>query len=64
MQRLADAGELTPEIDVRTAAGALFGTLIVVALDWQVFTPERDRAEVRDSVLLLIRGVRGSSGVN
>src|SRR5947208_2167882 len=45
LQQLADAGELTPEIDVRTAAGALFGTLIVVALDWQVFTPERDRAE-------------------
>lgn len=47
-------------VDVRTAAGALFGTVLVVAMDWQVFQPSRSQAEVRDSVLLLIRGIRGT----
>lgn len=59
LRRLADLGRLPPEVDVRTAAGALFGTVLVVAMDWQVFTPERPLAEVRDSVLLLMRGIRG-----
>ena len=46
--------------DVRTAAGALFGTVLVVAMDWQVFQPSRSQVEVRNSVLLLIRGIRGT----
>jgi hypothetical protein len=29
----------------------------VIALDWQVFQPERNRDEVRESVLLLVRGL-------
>jgi TetR/AcrR family transcriptional regulator len=43
---------------VRTASAALFGTVLVVAMDWQVVAPER--AEVRDSVLLLVRAIRGT----
>jgi hypothetical protein len=35
----------------------LFGTLLVIALDWQVFQPERSLAEVRESVLSLVRGL-------
>ncbi|MFL6140944.1 MAG: TetR/AcrR family transcriptional regulator [Labedaea sp.] len=62
LQRLADLGRLPTEVDVRTAAGALFGTVLVVALDWQVFQPERDRADVRDAILLLMRGIRGPLG--
>lgn len=31
--------------------------MLVVALDWQVFGPERTRAEVRDAVMVLIRGL-------
>ena len=35
-----------------------FGTLLVIALDWQVFQPERSRDQVRESVMLLVRGMR------
>ncbi|MFC6089106.1 TetR/AcrR family transcriptional regulator [Saccharothrix lopnurensis] len=58
VQRLSDAGGLPEGVEVGTAAAALFGTLLVIALDWQVFQPERSRAEVRESVLLLVRGLR------
>ncbi|HEV7908979.1 MAG TPA: TetR/AcrR family transcriptional regulator [Pseudonocardiaceae bacterium] len=57
MQRLYDAGRLPEGVQVGTASAALFGTLLVIALDWQVFQPERDRDEVRESVLLLVRGL-------
>ena len=56
LQRVADAGRLPEGVQVPTAAAGLFGTLLVVALDWQVFQPQRSRAEVRDGVLLLLRG--------
>lgn len=62
LQRLADAGELPEGVAVPTASAALFGTVLVVALDWQVFAPERTREEVRDSVLMLVRGLRGTGG--
>ncbi|GAA3831338.1 MULTISPECIES: TetR/AcrR family transcriptional regulator [Amycolatopsis] len=57
LQRVADAGRLPPGIEVPTAAAGLFGTLLVVALDWQVFQPQRSRAEVREGIMLLVRGV-------
>ncbi len=57
LQRAADAGRFPPDADVGTAAAALFGTLLVVALDWRVFRPDRSLAEVRDSVLVLVRGL-------
>lgn len=57
MQRLADAGRLPSGVQVSTASAALFGTLLVVALDWQVFQPQRTRAEVRESVMMLVRGL-------
>lgn len=60
LTRLAAAGRLPTAVQIPTAAAALFGTLLVVALDWLTFQPQRDRAEVRDSVLLLIRGLAGS----
>ncbi|PRX46706.1 TetR family transcriptional regulator [Prauserella shujinwangii] len=59
LRRVAEAGRLSRRVDVGTAAAGLFGTLLVVALDWLVFTPERSRAEVRDSVLALLLGVAG-----
>ncbi|SDC19477.1 TetR/AcrR family transcriptional regulator [Actinokineospora iranica] len=59
VRRLADAGLLPEGVPVPTASAALFGTVLVVALDWQVFHPEQTRAEVRDSVLMLVRGLRG-----
>ncbi len=61
MQRLADAGRLPSSVAVGTASAALFGTLLVVALDWQVFQPQRTREEVRESVMMLVRGLRPGS---
>ncbi|MBP2477921.1 AcrR family transcriptional regulator [Crossiella equi] len=61
LQRHADAGRLC-DVEVGTASAALFGTLLVVALDWQTFQRQRSRAEVRESVMLLVRGMgRGKS---
>ncbi|MBB5804923.1 AcrR family transcriptional regulator [Saccharothrix ecbatanensis] len=60
MQRLADTGRLPEGVQVGTASAALFGTLLVIALDWQVFQPERSLADVRESVLSLVRGLRPS----
>ncbi|HWO62264.1 MAG TPA: TetR/AcrR family transcriptional regulator [Umezawaea sp.] len=57
MQRVHDAGRLPEGVQVGTASAALFGTLLVIALDWQVFQPDRSLAEVRESVLLLVRGL-------
>ncbi|WP_158885816.1 TetR/AcrR family transcriptional regulator [Amycolatopsis anabasis] len=57
LQRIDEAGRLPAGVRIPTAAAGLFGTLLVVALDWQVFQPQRSRAEVRNSVMLLIRGV-------
>ncbi|TWP46259.1 TetR/AcrR family transcriptional regulator [Lentzea tibetensis] len=58
MKRLSDEGNLPEGVEVGTASAALFGTLLVIALDWQVFQPERSRAQVRESVMLLVRGLR------
>ncbi|MFI9011703.1 TetR/AcrR family transcriptional regulator [Actinosynnema sp. NPDC053489] len=58
MQRLSDAGRLPEGVQVGTASAALFGTVLVIALDWQVFQPDRRRDEVRESVLSLVRGLR------
>ncbi|MBB4964303.1 AcrR family transcriptional regulator [Saccharothrix violaceirubra] len=60
MGRLADTGRLPAGVDVGTAAAALFGTLLVVAVDWQVFQPERTLAQTRDAVLVLVRGLGGA----
>ena len=57
MQRVYDAGRLPAGVQVGTASAALFGTLLVIALDWQVFQPDRSLEEVRESVLLLVRGL-------
>ncbi|MFF5992978.1 TetR/AcrR family transcriptional regulator [Prauserella flavalba] len=54
LRRVAEAGRFPEGVPLRTAAAALFGTLLVVALDWLVFEPERSREEVRDSVLTLL----------
>lgn len=61
LQRLADAGRLPDGVQVPTAAAALFGSVLVIALDWQVFQPERGKDEVHESVMLLVRGLRGTA---
>ena len=44
VQAGVDSGDLTAELDVRTASSALFGVGLVVAVDWLVFSPEDGRS--------------------
>ncbi|MCP2261131.1 transcriptional regulator, TetR family [Streptoalloteichus tenebrarius] len=59
LDRLAESRRLPEGVRPATAAAALFGTLLVVSLDWHVFHPERTKEDVRESVVVLIRGVAG-----
>ncbi|GAA1247668.1 TetR/AcrR family transcriptional regulator [Prauserella halophila] len=54
LERVAATRRFPVDVPARRAATALFGTLLVSALDWLVFEPHRDRAEVRDGVLTLL----------
>jgi AcrR family transcriptional regulator len=50
------AGELSDEIDVPLTASALFGMVLVAALDWQAFQPERSLDEVHAALSRLLQG--------
>ncbi|MBD0736254.1 TetR/AcrR family transcriptional regulator [Streptomyces sp. CBMA29] len=50
------AGELNAEIDVPLTASALFGMVLVAALDWQAFQPERGIDEVHAALSRLLQG--------
>ncbi|MFE7579481.1 TetR/AcrR family transcriptional regulator [Streptomyces sp. NPDC057521] len=49
-------GELSEEIDVPLTAAALVGMVLVAALDWQAFQPERSIDDVHSALSLLLRG--------
>lgn len=49
-------GELSPEIDVKLTAAALVGMVLVAALDWQSFQPDRSLDEVHAALSLLLQG--------
>lgn len=49
-------GELAGDLDTRLTASALFGMVLVVALDWLAFQPERDIADVHTALVRLLRG--------
>ncbi|WP_019629910.1 TetR/AcrR family transcriptional regulator [Actinomadura atramentaria] len=51
-----DAGLLRADLDVGTAASAVFGMVLVVGLDWQALQPARPLAEVEATLLDLLRG--------
>lgn len=56
------AGELSEDIDVPLTASALFGMVLVAALDWQSFQPERSIDEVHSALSRLLQGrVSGGS---
>ncbi|MCL2554649.1 MAG: TetR/AcrR family transcriptional regulator [Actinomycetia bacterium] len=58
-----EAGEVSPETDVPLTASALFGMVLVAALDWQAFQPERSLDEVHAALSLLLQGrVGGGAG--
>jgi AcrR family transcriptional regulator len=50
------AGELGDGTDVPLTASALFGMVLVAALDWQSFQPERSLEEVHAALSRLLRG--------
>lgn len=55
------AGELSDEIDVPLTASALFGMVLVAALDWQAFQPERSLDEVHAALSRLLQGRVGGA---
>ncbi|TCP47802.1 TetR family transcriptional regulator [Tamaricihabitans halophyticus] len=60
VQHSVRLGRIPDSVDPATASAALFGTVLVIALDWRVFQPDRTRAEVRDGIMVLISGLRGA----
>ncbi|WNI19569.1 TetR/AcrR family transcriptional regulator [Streptomyces sp. ITFR-21] len=55
------AGELSGETDVPLTASALFGMVLVAALDWQAFRPERSIDEVHAALSRLLQGRVGGA---
>lgn len=54
-------GEFSDEIDVQLTAAALVGMVLVAALDWQSFQPERSLDDVHSALSRLLQGrVSGS----
>ncbi|MFI9718717.1 TetR/AcrR family transcriptional regulator [Streptomyces sp. NPDC052396] len=61
LREAVDRGELSTEIDIPLTASALFGMVLVAALDWQSFQPERSIDEVHAALSRLLQGrVSGS----
>ncbi|MEU3035135.1 TetR/AcrR family transcriptional regulator [Streptomyces jietaisiensis] len=55
-------GELSGEIDVSLTAAALVGMVLVAALDWQSFQPERSLDDVHAALSRLLQGRIGGRG--
>ncbi|QHC20977.1 TetR/AcrR family transcriptional regulator [Streptomyces sp. GS7] len=55
------AGELSDELDVPLTASALLGMVLVAALDWQSFQPERSVEEVHAALSHLVQGRLGTA---
>jgi AcrR family transcriptional regulator len=58
------AGEVSDEIDVPLTASALFGMVLVAALDWQAFQPERSLDEVHATLSRLLQGRVGGAAAH
>lgn len=56
LRKAISAGELSEEIDIPLTASALFGMVLVAALDWQSFQPERSVDEVHSALSRLLQG--------
>ncbi|RAJ65475.1 TetR family transcriptional regulator [Streptomyces sp. Amel2xB2] len=51
-----EEGELSGDIDVSLTAAALVGMVLVAALDWKAFQPERSLDDVHGALSLLLQG--------
>ncbi|MFD3455954.1 TetR/AcrR family transcriptional regulator [Streptomyces sp. NPDC058691] len=56
LQAAVEEGELSDEIDVPLTAAALFGMVLVAALDWLSFQPERSIDDVHAALSRLLQG--------
>ncbi|MFF7228582.1 TetR family transcriptional regulator [Streptomyces sioyaensis] len=56
------AGELTAELDISLTASALLGMVLVAALDWQSFQPDRSVEDVHAALSRLLQGRVGAGG--
>ena len=52
-------GEMDVRVDAGFAAGALLGAIVVVALDWLTYAPERGIDEVHAALVRMVRGRLG-----
>ena len=57
------AGELNGDLDVPLTASAVFGMVLVAALDWQAFQPGREIGEVHAALSRLLQGRVGGVAV-
>ncbi|WP_335973887.1 MULTISPECIES: TetR/AcrR family transcriptional regulator [Streptomycetaceae] len=57
-------GEVSDEIDVPLTASALFGMVLVAALDWQAFQPERSLDDVHATLSQLLQGRVGGAAAH
>jgi AcrR family transcriptional regulator len=56
LREAVEAGELDRRTDVPLTASAVFGMVLVAALDWQAFQPGRDIDEVHAALSRLLQG--------
>jgi hypothetical protein len=49
-------GEFSEEIDIQLTAAALVGMVLVAALDWRAFQPERSLDDVHSALSRLLQG--------
>lgn len=56
LRKAVEAGELSEELDIPLTASALFGMVLVAALDWQAFQPERSIGDVHAALSRLLQG--------
>ncbi|WP_344434171.1 TetR/AcrR family transcriptional regulator [Actinomadura bangladeshensis] len=50
------AGDLRRDLDTGTAASAVFGMVLTVALDWRALQPARPLTDVQATLMALLRG--------
>jgi len=55
LQRGIDEDDFPADLDVRLASSALFGVVLVVAVDWLVFQPDRPVEDVQDALMAIVR---------
>jgi AcrR family transcriptional regulator len=56
LREAVDCGELADDIDAQLTAAALVGMVLVAALDWQAFQPDRSIDEVQAALSRLLHG--------